>query len=771
MEKDSKQSLFDLFMQAPAAIAVLRGKDHVFVFANPLYLELASKTEKIYSQTVRDAFPELNGQGFYEILDKVYKTGKPFVGKELPADLVNSASGQLERKYVNIVYQPLKGTDKKVNGIMMHAIEVTKEVKTRIQSQKDEERYRTLFNSIDQGFCIIEVLFDDKGIPQDYIFIEVNKVFEMQTGLKNVVSKRGREAIPGLEDRWIEIYGQVALTRKAVRFTESSDVMGRWFEVYAMPIDTPETHRVAILFSDISERKVAELALIKSEVRHRTIIENLEEGVAVLNAEGVIVSANQSAEKLLGLTIKQLQGRTSLDPRWRSVHEDGTAMPGSEHAPQQVLRTKKAYKNQTMGIHKPNGDLTWLTVNAQPMMDGDELTGVVVSFFDITNSNKIKEALEQQLQVTKTITEIASSCLFLIDSHGIVTYMNPAATRVTGYSATEAIGQPMHVLVHHSHPDGRPYPEAECPLVHTYRDGLLSPLHEDVFYRKDGTTFPALITGTPIPEKNGVRSTVVEFRDIKEIKNALRRNDELEEATLLLKEQRSQLVALNNAKDDFIAIASHQLRTPATAVKQYLGLVLQGFTEPLTVSQAKFIGTANDSNERQLIVINDLLRTAKIDSSRYTIKQELVSIPDIIDEAIADMQPALDIKRQRVEHHKPKVSCLAMVDKAEMKLVFINLLENSCKYSYPDSLISITVKKVKSQVVIQISDNGVGISNSNISKIFDKFTRIDNDLSDTVSGTGLGLYWVKKIIKLHNGNIKVVSKLGSGSTFTVSLPS
>ena len=758
-------------MQAPAAIAVLRGKNHVFEFANPLYLRLANKSDVIHGQTVRDALPELRGQGFYELLDKVYKSGEPFIGTELPVDLDVDGSAKLVRNYVNFVYQPLIDSDKKVSGIMVHAIDVTEEVSKRIQSQQDEERYRTLFNSIDQGFCIVEVNFDENKVPEDYTFIEVNSVFEKQTGLKNVISKRAREVIPGLEDRWIEIYGKVALTGNPVRFTENSDALGRWYEVYATRIDAPENNRVAILFSDITKRKKAEVALQYSDMRHRTVIETLEEGVSVLDADGTIVSANHSAEKLLGLTLKQLQGRTSLDPRWRSVYEDGTVMPGSEHAPQHVLRTKKAYKNQTMGTYKPNGELTWLTVNAQPIMEGGKLTGVVVSFYDITHRKRIQEALEQQLQVTKTISEIASSCLFLIDNFGCVTYMNPAATRVTGYTLEDSVGKPMHLLVHHSHPDGTPYPEAECPLVETYRDGAPNPLHEDIFFRKDGTSFPALITGTPIPEKNGIRSTVVEFRDIEEIKNALQRNDELEEATLLLKEQRAQLVALNNAKDEFIAIASHQLRTPATAVKQYLGLVLQGFTEPLTESQAKFIGTANDSNERQLIVINDLLRTAKIDSSRYVIKKERISIPDIIEEAIADMQPALEIKDQKVRYLKPKESCLAMIDRDELKLVFINLLENASKYSYPHSSISVTVKKVKSQVSIQITDTGVGISGSNINKIFDKFTRIDNDLSDTVNGTGLGLYWVKKIIKLHDGNIKVVSKLGSGSTFTVGLPS
>ena len=770
MESHSNRALYDLFMQAPAAIAVIRGPNHVFDFANPFYLRLVSKTKAIRGQTVRQVLPELEGQGFFELLDSVYKSGEPFVGTALPIDMDQDGNGSLVRNYLNFVYQPLKDDDDAVYGIMAHAVDVTAEVEAKLQVREDEERYRTLFNTINQGFCIIEVIFDKNNVARDYIFLEVNHVFEEQTGLKHVIGKTARTVIPNLEDGWVAIYGEVARTGKAASFTESSDALGRWYEVVATPLGNSESNRVAILFTDITQRKKTEDALRQSEARNRAVVEALEEGVTVLDSEGVIVSANRSAERLLGLTLKQMQGRNSLDSHWKSVYEDGTTMPGSEHAPQHVLRTKKSYNNQTMGIYKPDGNVVWLNVNAQPIIDDGQFTGIVASFFDITERKNTQEALQRQLQITETISEIASSCLFMIDSDGLVTYMNPAATRVTGYALKESLGRPMHELIHHSRPDGTAYPESDCPLVNTYRHGKLNTLHEDIFYRKDGSTFPALISGTPIPVKKGVKATVVEFRDIEEIKNTLKRNDELEERTALLKEQRSQLVALNNAKDDFIAIASHQLRTPATAVKQYLGLVLHGFTEPLTESQSKFLSTAYDSNERQLNIITDLLRTAKIDSKQYALKKELVPIVDIIEAVITDMQPGLDIKSQLVQFKKPTGPLRVMIDPMEIKLVLLNLLENASKYSYPQSVIKIALKKNKGQVHIEITDSGVGISDASLGKIFDKFTRINNELSDTVTGTGLGLYWVKKIIKLHNGSVDVTSKLGSGSTFKVSLP-
>ena len=766
----SEQPPYDLYMQAPAAIAILRGKNHVFEFANPLYLELSGKSGSIIGLPARQAFPEIEGQGFFEPLDTVYKTGKAFIGTEVPADIDKNNTGVPTRSYFNFVYQPLRGTDHQVYGIMIHAVDVTDAVVARKRSAENEARYTTLFTSIDQGFCIIEMIYDESKKPVDYRFIEVNGMFESQTGLKNAAGKRAKEIIPTLEQKWIDAYDGVARTGKAIRLTDESEAFGRWFEVFANRVGGKTSNRVAVLFTDISQRKTAELEIQQSETRHRAMIEVLEEGVSMLDANGRILTANKSAERLLGLTLQQMQGRNSLDPGWRTVYEDGSPMPGDQHAPQHVLRTKKPYNNQLMGIYKPNGQITWLTVSAQPVLAGDEIVGIVTSFFDVTATKKVKDELERQLLVTEAITNIATSCLFMIDTEGRLTYMNPAATRVTGFTSKEALGKKLHALIHHSHPDGSPYLANTCPMVATYKNGKPNKLHEDVFFRKDGSAFPVLISATPIPSPDGVRSTVIEFRDIEEVKTALRRNTELEASTLKLQEQQAQLVAVNNAKDDFIAIASHQLRTPATAVKQYLGIVLEGYAEPLTVLQTTYIQTAYDSNERQMNIISDLLKTASLDSNRYTLKKQTVSLTNMLRNVINDMQPVLDIKSQVIDYSFPKLAVRAALDPIEMKIVFMNLLENASKYSYPETSIKIVIKKTTQAITITITDSGVGISSVNSDRIFDKFTRINNEMSDTVSGSGLGLYWVQKIIKAHSGTIKVSSVIGKGSRFTVRLP-
>jgi PAS domain S-box-containing protein len=139
--------------------------------------------------------------------------------------------------------------------------------------RQSELRYRTLFESVDEGFCILEVIFEG-DVAVDYRFIESNRAFEKHTGLINAQGRTARELLPDLEAHWFEIYGRVARTGEPVRFESGSDVMERWFDVFAFPIDGQGSNRVALLFSDVSEHKRTEAALRESRERFRAILEN-----------------------------------------------------------------------------------------------------------------------------------------------------------------------------------------------------------------------------------------------------------------------------------------------------------------------------------------------------------------------------------------------------------------------------------------------------------------------------------------------------------------
>jgi signal transduction histidine kinase len=225
-----------------------------------------------------------------------------------------------------------------------------------------------------------------------------------------------------------------------------------------------------------------------------------------------------------------------------------------------------------------------------------------------------------------------------------------------------------------------------------------------------------------------------------------------------------------HAKDEFISLASHQLRTPATGVKQYIGMLLEGYAGEMTIEQKAFAQTAFDSNERQLAIINSILKTAQIDFGAYRLKIAKQDMKVLIEDTLAAFKPMLGMRRQIVDCQFEENAC-AMVEPVEISLVISNLIENASKYSPEGGQISIKLHKDDEQIVVAITDDGVGIEEEDHAKIFEKFTRVDNVLSDTVTGSGLGLYWVKKIVELHEGEIHLASMINIGSTFTIRLRS
>jgi PAS domain S-box-containing protein len=148
---------------------------------------------------------------------------------------------------------------------------------------------------------------------------------------------------------------------------------------------------------DITARKLAEETLRESEERYRSVIAAMQDGIAILDPDGTIRECNAAAERILGLSAEQIMGRTPHDPRWRAIHEDGSPFPGETHPPMVTLRTGRPCTDVIMGVHKPDGTLTWITVNSQPLFraDGRTLAGVVASFEDITERRRVEELLRR----------------------------------------------------------------------------------------------------------------------------------------------------------------------------------------------------------------------------------------------------------------------------------------------------------------------------------------------------------------------------------------
>ena len=230
------------------------------------------------------------------------------------------------------------------------------------------------------------------------------------------------------------------------------------------------------------------------------------------------------------------------------------------------------------------------------------------------------------------------------------------------------------------------------------------------------------------------------------------------------------LIELNQAKDEFISVASHQLRTPATSVKQYIGMLLDDMFGELSETQKNILSKAYDSNERQLKIVSDLLKVARVDAGKVILRETETDLNQLLAEVVKDEADIIKERRQSVTFKPARKPAYAWIDRDTIRMVLENLIDNASKYSEEDTIVHVTVTNNKNTVSITVADEGVGIDQKDASKLFEKFSRIHNPLSTQAGGSGLGLYWAKKIVDLHNGTIEVTSQLGRGTTFVVSLP-
>ena len=231
------------------------------------------------------------------------------------------------------------------------------------------------------------------------------------------------------------------------------------------------------------------------------------------------------------------------------------------------------------------------------------------------------------------------------------------------------------------------------------------------------------------------------------------------------------LQEINKSKDEFISLASHQLRTPATAVKQYIGMLLEGYAGPLAEQQQSYLQSAYSSNERQLKIVDDILRVAQIDLKKLRMRPESCDITVWLRELTEDIESIMVDRKQKLVYTAPKLPIVANIDKLYLGMALTNLLDNASKYSNHETAITVSIESDTNGLLqISIQDQGVGIAADDFDKLFVKFSRIPNPVSVLVGGTGLGLYWSNEIIHLHQGKIEVSSELNAGTTFTISLP-
>lgn len=223
-------------------------------------------------------------------------------------------------------------------------------------------------------------------------------------------------------------------------------------------------------------------------------------------------------------------------------------------------------------------------------------------------------------------------------------------------------------------------------------------------------------------------------------------------------------------KDDLLALAAHQLRTPATAVKQYIIMAAEGYGGELNKEQQKLIQKAYDNNERQLRTVNEMLYVANADAGKLRLIPRSVDLVQITREAVEEQRSACNEKHHRLKVNLPSTPLHYDADELYLRMAISNLISNAIKYTPNSGKIEVSLKTTPRSINIIVTDNGVGISKKQMPELFKKFSRLDNPLSSHAMGNGLGLYLARRVVELHKGKIKVSSQHTIGSEFTITLP-
>ncbi|HTE58616.1 MAG TPA: ATP-binding protein [Verrucomicrobiae bacterium] len=333
--------------------------------------------------------------------------------------------------------------------------------------------------------------------------------------------------------------------------------------------------------------------------------------------------------------------------------------------------------------------------------------------------------------------------VFAVDSKKRITLFNPVAAGVSGFTEEEALDKPFDTILKFTNAKDK---KRNDKFIDEALDGKVTAMKGNtVLARKDGSFVPVADSAAPIRDSEGkIMGVIVVFRDI-------------------TKEQE-----LDRAKSEFVSVASHQLRTPLSAMNWYTEMLLNGDAGKLTKDQATYLQEIYTGNKRMVELVNSLLDTSRLDLGKLANNPEDVSVPELLDSLHKEMQPAIGKKSQQYKQQIEKGIASLYTDPKLIRMIVQNLMSNAVKYTPDKGIVSVTVKKDDAKVEIAVNDTGFGIPAAQQDKIFTKMFRADNVLE--MEGTGLGLYIVREAARKLGGDVSFTSEEGKGSTFVVTLP-
>ncbi len=561
-----------------------------------------------------------------------------------------------------------------------------------------------------------------------------------------------------------------------------SDGIVKVYDVIKVPLFHPDGRRksLVILGRDITEYKQARDEL----VRLASIVESSDDGIVGKTPDGTIHSWNAGAQKIYGYCAAEVKGRSI----------EILAVPDRPNEMPQILANIRSGASidhyETVHLRK-DGKHIDVSLTISPIKDAaGTVTGVSTIARDISDRKRVETALELLRHQNELILFSAGEGICGLNKHGKVTFVNPAAERMTGSPAKELIDRPLWESLHPRQDESpkikdEKLPAAEinpgselagaglqapqsphpgnCQILATLQDGEARRVTDQVFWRGDGTSFPVEYVVTPMREQGEIVGAVVTFKDI------------------------TDRLAVERMKDEFISVVSHELRTPMTSIHGALGLLSSGRLDAQPHKAKRMLEIAVTNTNRLVRLIDDILDLERMQSSYSIAVKQTCNAAELMLRATDEMQGMALQAGVTLSVAPVSVQLQAAPDRVIQALT--NLLSNAIKFSPRGATVWLSgelgplgdaaekagsksgyLPMANSELSIAVKDQGRGIPADKLEIVFERFQQVDGSDSRHSGGTGLGLAICRSIVQQHGGRIWVESVLGEGSTFFLTLP-
>ena len=662
-----------------------------------------------------------------------------------------------EPKWWDVTVSPIRGTEGKVERLLAVSRDVTQRKLDEKILRQSEERFRAMAMASSDLMCRMSP--DWREMLQVY-----DKNLIVDTTLIN--------------SNWLEIYvhrddhpRMLALVGEAIRTKSLFEMEHRvrradgswgWMLSRAVPLLDADGEIVEWFGtgSDVTEHKRAEQALRESEERYRSLFDSIDEGFAIIemifdsNEKPVdyrFLQVNPSFENQSGL--HGVTGRRvseflpDLEPSWFDFYGQ-VALTGT---PMRIVSEVRSMDR-------------WLDIYAA-RLGLPENRQVAVIFNNITQRVKSDKALRESEERFRALFDRGPIAMYACDAEGVIQEFNRNAVLLWGRQPTrgdsaERFCGGFKLLF----PDGSPMRHAQSPIAAVLKGE--TPIEhgvEVIIERKDGTRSTIVANIVALKNAQGeITGAINCMYDITERKR-------LERMTL---EQAQALSDLDRRKDEFLAMLSHELRNPLAPLSNAVQLLRLHRNEDPVQRQAHSIIERQVGQLKHLV--DDLLETSRIKTGSVRLRQEQVSVAEIIDRAVETAQPLIVERRHELKVAMPPKPIFLHADPARLEQVLVNLLTNAAKYTDEGGCIWLSVEREGDangmEAVLRVRDNGIGIAPELLPRIFDLFTQAERSLDRSQGGLGIGLSLVQRLVELHGGTVKAFSVPGQGSEFVVRLP-